>query len=95
MSYASLARASVDPDLNARTNAAANQEARVNSALTGTDFARAVVEGQVGPVSYFAWPVALNCEADYEAGGAGNVSDAAIGAAVQAAWPPDPWPPVA
>lgn len=96
MSATSLYACTVDQVMVERTTAITVQQAYDEPTLNGTDFAARVRADPWGlPRTEFIWPVALNCEADYEAGlaagdGAANVSDAQILAAIQAHWPAEP-----
>lgn len=103
MSYSSLNRAASDVALANRVTAAAQKEAHNNPSFGGTDFGRALVENRANAASVLMWPVAIATEAEYEfALSSGNpdpggdpavITDAEILSAVQANWPPDPFPP--
>jgi len=93
MSYTSLAACTRDLAIRDRTQSAVVQEALTGSGQ-GTPFGEAIAANPEGRWVELVWPVALNCEADYEsafitdpATAAGNVSDGQILAAVQAHWP--------
>src|SRR5262245_18248443 len=100
MSYNSLHASSLDSGLQARTVASVQEQARLPQ-FADTAFAAEVTANPAAGNSLI-WPVALNVQAAYEAAyeagdtniGAneGLIPDAAIMAAVQAAWPMDPAP---
>lgn len=101
MSLSSIQRAANDPDLVARVQASANQEANNNPNLSDTAYAQQLRSG-VQTVTPLMWSVAVDTEAAYESalvsgrGAPGHdvdvITDAQITAAVQAHWPPDPAP---
>lgn len=98
MSYTSIAAAVIDPHLIARVRVAIAKEAQNNLTLHETPAGQAVT--RFGPdqiILPISWAVAIDYEAEYEyainsdnpnpGGDAGVISDANIGAAVQAHWP--------
>jgi hypothetical protein len=96
MSLSSITRASVDPDLRARVDAAAHQEAQSNPAFGDTEYGRALLGGYQN-TNVLMWAVAVDTEAAYETalvsgrGAPGHdtdiITDENITAAVQAHWP--------
>jgi hypothetical protein len=99
MSLSSVQRAAADPELIARVEACANQEALNNPELSETLYARQLKAG-LQNVKPLMWPVAVATEVAYETalqsgrGAPGHdvdiITDGDITAAVQANWPPDP-----
>jgi hypothetical protein len=99
MSASSISRAAQDPELLARVNAVAHQEAQNNPELSETQFAARLRQGMTD-ASPLMWAVAVDTEAPYETalqsgrGAPGHdvdiITDAQITASVQANWPPDP-----
>jgi hypothetical protein len=101
MSFNSIARAAVDQHLVDRVNAAAHQIIQTDAEKAATDFGKqltAVYSGAgMNPVGPLMWPVAISTEAAYEAALLGQrgapgydvdiITDAALFAAVNAAWP--------
>ena len=104
MSYTTITRAARDQALLDRIFAAVNKEAIANEELGASDFGRLVRQGTAAIQMLFSYPVAVDYEAEYEyavnesnpnpGGDPGVITDANIGSAVQAHWPPDPYPPV-
>jgi hypothetical protein len=99
MTQSSINRAANDPDLRARVESAAHQEAQNNPTLADTVYGSELRRG-VASVLPLMWGVAVDTEAAYEtalASGRGSpghdvdiITDANITSAVVAAWPPDP-----
>lgn len=99
MSYNALDAASKDLGLQNRVIAAVQKEARANPTFGDTDYGRAVIDNPAEGVR-LVWPVAIDYEDEYAsalAAGVPNpgadesvITDANIGAAVQAHWPEDP-----
>lgn len=100
MSYETIAKAFVDADLIARVRAGLAKEAFANATLRATITGqRVVIEGPDSVLPKFLWPVCINTETEYEYAltaaipnpgrDPGVITDAAIGAAVQANWPAD------
>lgn len=99
MSLSSIQRAANDPDLRARVEASAHQEAQNNPALADTVYGKQLVAGMQS-VSVLMWAVAVDTESAYETallagrGAPGHdadiITDPQITAAVVAHWPPDP-----
>lgn len=99
MSLSSITRAANDPDLLARVNASAQQEAINNATLKDTVYAEQLRRG-VASTQPLMYAVAVDTEAAYETalvsgrGAPGHdvdiITDAQITAAIQAHWPPDP-----
>lgn len=103
MSYTTLHQAAeLDMDLQARVVAAAVKEAWASPEFAATEFGRRLRVYPQEAIRTFMWPVAVDTEAAYtfavetsvERPGldVGVISDAALQAAVQAHWPPDPMP---
>jgi len=102
MSLTTINQAARDPDLRVRVEACAHQEAENNPNLADSDYAKAL-GAAIATIDVLLWPVAVATEAAYEAallngrGAPGHdedvITDAQITASVQAAWPPNPWPP--
>jgi hypothetical protein len=98
MSYTTVHQAAYDPELQERTAACAQTEAR-NGANAGGEFAGQIRAGYALIGATFDWPVAIDNQAAYESavlngnpspgGDPAVITDAAILSAVQAAWPPD------
>jgi hypothetical protein len=99
MSLSSITRASNDADLRARVDASAHREAQSNPEFGDTAYGKALLGGYQ-TTNVLMWAVAVDTEAAYETalqagrGAPGHdvdiITDAAITAAVQANWPPDP-----
>lgn len=99
MTFSSIQQAANDPDLRARVEASAHQEARNNPNLEDTVYAKALKNG-TQTVQPLMWGVAVSTEAAYYSaiqngrGAPGHdtdvITDGDITAAVQANWPPDP-----
>lgn len=100
MSYTSIAKAFVDPDLIARVRSAVAKEAFANATLRATVTGQQIVTS--GPdmvLPKFLWPVCINTETEYEYAltaaipdpglDPGVITDAAIGSTIQANWPVD------
>lgn len=102
MSLNSLAAQTKDQTFIDRINASVFKETYANAQFKNSDFGQAILNQRTLPLPVFLWPVSVANEAAYEyALNAGNpnpggdatvVTDADIQAAVQANWPPDPWP---
>lgn len=100
MTLSITARAAADTDLQDRVNASVYQEAMNNATLSDTVFAKQLLTQGFGLPQSMYWSVAVAVSAAYEGGLANGrgapghdvdvVTDAAITAAVVAAWPPDP-----
>jgi hypothetical protein len=100
VTYNSLYQQSQDAALMSRVMACAQQEARASGATS--DFGKAVVNG-INPTTALMWSVCIVTEAAYAyallqenpnpGGDPTVISDEDILSAVQANWPPDPWPP--
>jgi hypothetical protein len=96
MSLASLAACTADPAMQERIVAQAQQLAY--GPEENTDFAARIRVTPDLALVMFSWPTSINCEASYESGallvtgGAANVLDGEILAAVTAHWPQDPIP---
>jgi hypothetical protein len=98
MSYNTLTKASLDPALTNRVIAAVQKEARANPEFGDTDYGQLVQKNSAEGVQ-LVWPVCIDTEAAYESAVAAEnpnpggdesvITDAAIGAAVQAHWPAD------
>jgi hypothetical protein len=96
MSFATLNTAIFDVALQQRTNSCAQQEARENPALSGTELAARIRSAMFGASDIFIWDVAIATEAEYAsalAAGVPNpggdesvITDGMILSAVQAAW---------
>jgi hypothetical protein len=103
MSYNSLVTQTQDQGFLGRLDAAVYKEAWTNPTFGDTDYGQATQRASTGPRMQFAWPVAIDTEAAYETALLNNVpnpgtdpsviTDGQILSAVQAHWPPDPWPP--
>ena len=74
MSFASINKAAIDPQLRARVEAAANKEVRYNQALADTDYGQellrtppnAIPTATATPPTILMWGVAVATEAEYE-----------------------------
>lgn len=103
MSYNSLVAQSRDQAFLGRIDAAVYKEAWTNPTFGDTDYGQAIQRAAASTTVYFGWPVAVDTEAAYESALLNEVpepgkdpsviTDNQILAAVQAHWPPDPWPP--
>ena len=89
MSLQTIQQAATDPELTGRIVASAWRET-IGGAFGDTAFGQQVLTGGAPIVMVLAYPVAVDVEVAYEAGGAAAVTDAMIGSAVQAHWPADP-----
>lgn len=100
MSYESIAKAFVDPDLIARVRAAVAKEAFANEELGATITGKLILAS--GPdmvLPKFLWPVCIATEAAYAYAldvdnpnpgqDPGVISDGDIGSAIQVNWPAD------
>ena len=100
MSLYTIHQATRDADLEARTTSAAHKEAIANAQFGNTVFGRQLLAGASLAWPTFAYPVAVDYEAEYASALAADnpapgadeavITDANIAAAVQAHWPPDP-----
>jgi hypothetical protein len=96
VTQATIYRAANDPDLRARVESAAHQEAQNNPSLADTTFGKQLRLG-VASVLPLMWGVAVDTEAAYETavnsgrGAPGHdvdiITDGNITSAVVAAWP--------
>ena len=103
MTMNAVVRASRDPQLQARIQAAIYSESLNNPSLSDTVFAKQVKGGYPPPFDAMYWSVAIEVQAAYDSGiaaGRGSpgydydvVTDGAITSAVVAHWPADPEPP--
>jgi len=101
MSYNTLDQSTRDPALVNRVVAAVSKEVYASPTFGDTDYGRLVKTNPAEGVR-MVWPVAIDYEAEYASAlAAGNpnpggdeavITDANIGAAVQAHWPPDVTP---
>lgn len=99
MSLTSITQAANDRALQARITAATHKEAIANPEFGDTDFGQAVQRGAADILTTFAYPVAVDYEAEYDSALAADnpdpggdptvITDANISAAVQAHWPAD------
>jgi hypothetical protein len=100
MSFNSISRAAVDEDLIKRVTVAANQIVQTDADKANTIFGQSLLRGSMmgtNPVAPLMYPVAISTEAAYEAALLGQrgapgydidiITDAALFAAVNAAWP--------
>jgi hypothetical protein len=101
MSYTTMSKAVRDQALVDRVNAAAQQEAR-NGPQADSELAAKIRSALYGASDPFMWWVASDTEEAYAyaldsgnpnpGGDEGVITDAAIGSAIQAHWPPDAEP---
>ena len=99
MSHQTIAQASVDEALQARTEAAGHKEAIANPEFGDTYYGKQIIAGTASIWQRFRWPVAVDTEAAYESaiisgnpdpgGDPSVITDAAISSAIQAHWPQD------
>lgn len=104
MSYTTMSMAVRDQALIDHVNAAAQQEAR-NGPAKDSQVAADIRANLFGASDRFMWWVASDTEEAYAyaidqgtpnpGGDPGVITDAAIGSAIQAHWPPDPEAPAA
>jgi hypothetical protein len=102
MSLTTINQAANDEALLARITASVWQQAVANPTFGDTMFGAMVLSGAAPIEAVFAYPVAVDYDAEYESAvAAGNpnpggdeavISDANVEAAVQAHWPEDPEP---
>ena len=100
MSLQTIHQAANDQALLDRIVAATNKEAIANVELGATAFGQLVRKNQADIRATFAFPVAVDYEAEYASAVAADnpnpggdptvITDANVSAAVQVHWPPDP-----